>query len=259
MRTQLRAILAEDMTYVRQLLRAYCEESGIEVVAETGLGSDVLTLAQEHKPDLITLDIELEDLSGVEVAKQIRQQLDYEPHLIFVTGSTDPMNIMTAVNEINAYYIVKPLQLERWKLAVDKILESYDRQERPNGPVSTSRPLIHVQASRKVYPITEESILMVEKENSKKNVKIYLTNGDILASNSTIHQIKSQTSDLIFESIRGFLVNIRHVSGVTKEVFPHDNAQRRFTIYFKGTSLTAPLGRYQEKTFIEQFNRFKGR
>ncbi|MFB9277213.1 LytR/AlgR family response regulator transcription factor [Cohnella cellulosilytica] len=255
----LRAVLAEDIVYVRQLLKAYCEESGIEVVAETGMGTEVLALIQEHRPNLITLDIELEDLTGIEVAKQIRTQLDYEPYIIFVTGSTDPMNIMTAVNEINAFYVVKPLQRERWQLAVDKILEINGRQLQQNRSESASTRLIQVQTSRKIYPITEESILMVEKENNKKNINIYLTNGEVLSSNSTIHQIKNQTTELIYESIRGFLVNIRHVSGVTKEVLLHDNSQRRFTIYFKGTTRTAPLGRYQEKEFIEQFNRLNNR
>jgi DNA-binding LytR/AlgR family response regulator len=214
---------------------------------------------KEHEPDLITLDIELEDLSGVEVAQQIRCHMGPDPQIIFVTGSTAPLDIMTAVNEIGAYYIVKPLQQDRWKLAVDKIVELHARSESSNSRLPTTSPLIHIQASRKTYPITEESILMIEKENSKKSVNIYLRNGEVLTSNSTIQQIKSQTTDLIFETLRGFLVNIRHVSGVTKEALPHDNTPRRFTVYFKGTTFTAPLGRFQEKEFIEQLQRFNSR
>lgn len=259
MRRALRAIIAEDMSYVRQMLKVYCEESGINVVGETHSGSEVLALVELHAPDLIILDIELEDASGIDVAKQIRQQLAYSPKIIFVTGSTDPVNIMVAVNEIGAYYIVKPLRQDRWNLAIEKIMTSFECMDEADGNNPLGSPIIRVQASRKSYPIAEESILMVVKENSKKTSHIYLTNGEVFASNSTIYQIKDQASDLMFETIRGFLVNLRHVSAVTKESSLGEGLPRRYTIIFHGTTLTAPLGRFQEKEFIDKLNAFKHR
>lgn len=257
MRRALRAIIAEDMSYVRQMLRVYCEESGIIVVGETESGSEVLTLIEQHAPDLIILDIELEDASGIDVAKQIRQQIAYTPKIIFVTGSTDPVNIMVAVNEIGAYYIVKPLRQDRWNLAIDKIMESFGNTDVMNGNHPTGGRIIRVQASRKSYPIAEASILMVVKENSKKTSHIYLTNGEVFSSNSTIYQIKDQASDLMFETIRGYLVNLRHVSGVTKDALLGEGLARRYTVIFYGSTLTAPLGRFQEKEFIDKLNELK--
>jgi two-component system LytT family response regulator/two-component system response regulator LytT len=257
MRRALRAVIAEDLKHVRQLLRFFCEESGIIVVGETESGSEVLDLVEEHAPDLIILDIELEDISGIDVARQIRQQIAYNPKIVFVTGSTDPVNIMTAVNEIGAYYIVKPLKRERWDLAIEKIKEIFYNNKDGQQLPAEGETVIRVQASRKSFPIAEESILMVAKENSKKISHIYLKNGDIFSSTSTIQQIKEQASDLIFETIRGYLVNIRHVSGVTKDAYPAEGFSRRYTILFRGSTLTAPLGRFQEKAFLDRLNAFK--
>jgi len=259
MRKKIRAAIAEDMVYVRQLLCKYCEECGIDVVAETGLGSQLLAFVQENMPDLIVLDIELEDSSGIEIAQEIRRMTSYSPHIVFVTGSTDPVNIMVAVNEIGAYYVVKPLKQERWNLAVRNVLELYEEPDPPaDVSLQSASPglAVYIQAPRKSVKISEEDILMVEKEINKKTANIYLTNGEIVNSQATLYQINEQTSDLIFESIRGILVNIRHVKGVEKEGIVPDGSQRRNMIRFHGSSLAAPLGRNQEKEFLEKLDQF---
>lgn len=264
----LRAIVAEDMHHVRQFIRSYCEEDGIVIVAETGNGTQVLSLVQAYKPDLIVLDIELEGITGIEAAREIRRIPAYSPHIIFVTGSTDATNIMVAVNEVGAYYVVKPLLRDRWNLAIHKIIKAFEEASSTDQssemeaalsdpPSSRSSTCLKLQTSHKEIPITEESILMVEKEISKKYVNIYLTNGEVLKIMATITEINNLTSDYIVETIRGYLVNIRHVTDVSKENVPIENTLRRQTIHFHGTDLTAPLGRAQEKSFIERLNRFK--
>ena len=69
-------VLVDDHLLMRQGTRALLSAvPDIEVVAETGQGEEVLALAQQLRPDIVVLDIRLQGISGVEVARMLRQDL----------------------------------------------------------------------------------------------------------------------------------------------------------------------------------------
>lgn len=252
----LSVIIAEEIS-VCLLLRNLCMSRGLHIIAETQSGIDLVSLVREHQPDIIVLDIELNGISGIEATMQLRNELEYFPEIIFVTRSLDPIHIMTAVNEINGFYIVKPLLEEQWNIAISKILEPHHKQEWYSKQTIESNQLIEIRTSRRSYPVAEETILLIEKEIGCKNVNIYLTSGEVILSNNTLNQIMQQSSDLMVLTIRGYLVNIRHVAGYRREMNSSDLMHRKYTIFFRNSTITAPLGRLQEKDFSMMLNRYK--
>lgn len=72
----IRLLLVDDHALLRQGTRALLSEApGVEVVAETGEGKQALELASKLAPDIVVLDIRLQDMSGVDVARVLRQEL----------------------------------------------------------------------------------------------------------------------------------------------------------------------------------------
>lgn len=72
----IRVMLADDHLLLRQGTKALLAEAeDIEIVAECGEGESVLALAQQLRPDIVLLDIRLQGMSGVDVARLIRQDL----------------------------------------------------------------------------------------------------------------------------------------------------------------------------------------
>jgi two-component system response regulator DesR len=68
----IRVLVAEDQTLVRGALRALLElEEDIEVVAEVGRGDEVVAAAEEHRPDVALLDIEMPGGDGLEAAREL--------------------------------------------------------------------------------------------------------------------------------------------------------------------------------------------
>ncbi|MCB0111048.1 MAG: response regulator transcription factor [Caldilineaceae bacterium] len=73
--TKIRVILADDHPVVRTGICALLErDPDIIIVAEATNGAEVLPLIEEHKPDVLVLDIEMPQLTGVEVARQIKMK-----------------------------------------------------------------------------------------------------------------------------------------------------------------------------------------
>lgn len=73
--TKIRVVLADDHPVVRTGIRALLERSSdIVVVAEAENGAEVFPLVKQYTPDVLVLDIEMPELSGIEVAQQIKEQ-----------------------------------------------------------------------------------------------------------------------------------------------------------------------------------------
>lgn len=71
----LRLLLVDDHLIVRRGLASLLDdEDDLSVVAEAGSGEEAIALATEHKPDVIVLDLRLRDMSGIEVAAELKDQ-----------------------------------------------------------------------------------------------------------------------------------------------------------------------------------------
>jgi two-component system, NarL family, response regulator DesR len=70
----IKIMIAEDQAMVRQALVALLGlEPDIEVVAQAATGDEALAMATKHQPDVAVLDIEMPGPSGIDVARQLRQ------------------------------------------------------------------------------------------------------------------------------------------------------------------------------------------
>ena len=100
-----RVLLADDHTLVldgfRKLLEDQCEVVG---VAEDG--RTLLRMAQEFQPDIVTLDISMPQLNGVDAARKLKKILPLTK-LIFVTMHADPAYVNEAFKAGASGYLLK--------------------------------------------------------------------------------------------------------------------------------------------------------
>ncbi|MEC5128638.1 response regulator transcription factor [Verrucomicrobiales bacterium BCK34] len=69
----LRLLLVDDHIIVRRGLASLLDdESDLTVVAEAGSGEEAIAMAAEHKPNVVILDLRLRDMSGIEVAAELK-------------------------------------------------------------------------------------------------------------------------------------------------------------------------------------------
>jgi DNA-binding NarL/FixJ family response regulator len=103
----IRVLLADDHPVVRDGIRALLEKSGdIEIVGEAANGAEILDLAEKVASDILLLDMELPDIEGTQVARQIQQRY---PHLkILALSAHDDTFYIKGVLESGAVgYLMK--------------------------------------------------------------------------------------------------------------------------------------------------------
>ncbi|MEW5911392.1 MAG: sigma-54 dependent transcriptional regulator [Thermodesulfobacteriota bacterium] len=124
-------LLIEDDDSLRESLEMFLQERGL-AVASAPTGGKGLALWRELNPQVIILDVNLPDISGLEMLPRITRQ-DAEVKVIVVTAYHDMETTIEAMR-LGAYdYIRKPLKAGELGRAVDKALHiaAATRQNRP--------------------------------------------------------------------------------------------------------------------------------
>lgn len=87
----MRILIADDSLFVRSCLRKIVEEAGHEVVGEAEDGQMAVTLYAETRPDVVTMDITMPEISGLEAIKLIKDQ-DPSARIVVVSAmGLDPV------------------------------------------------------------------------------------------------------------------------------------------------------------------------
>jgi len=121
-------LVVDDEHLIRWALEQHLKKQGYEVVT-AGCGEDALRLVREEQPDLVLLDIQLPDISGIDVLEKIKNQ-DEDIVVIMVTANSGLENAVKAMRIGANDYISKPFNLDEISIVVRKALETSElRQE----------------------------------------------------------------------------------------------------------------------------------
>ena len=116
-----RVFIVEDEMIQAVILEKTIEKFGYEIVGSAKSGETAIRMIEELRPDIITMDIQLEDMiDGVSVADKVKQY--YLPEVIFITGNSDSLNYTRAKEVGFVAFITKPVQIEELKTALKKCL-----------------------------------------------------------------------------------------------------------------------------------------
>ena len=116
-----RIVVAEDETLIRMDLVEMLTESGYQVVAQAINGQEAITLATEHKPDLIILDVKMPILDGISAAEQL---INICPVLMLTAFSQKELVERARDSGVMAY-VVKPFTINDLLPAIEISISRY--------------------------------------------------------------------------------------------------------------------------------------
>ncbi|MCQ2082043.1 MAG: response regulator [Lachnospiraceae bacterium] len=114
-------LIVDDSRTSRRMLRAILEEMGHVVVGEGVNGEDGFLKFKELKPDLVTLDITMPKLDGIEALQLIRKN-DPEAKAVMITAAGQRDKMIAAVKYGAAEFITKPYEKEEVEKVLKRIL-----------------------------------------------------------------------------------------------------------------------------------------
>lgn len=114
-------MVVDDTAFMRMIMRGMLEEMGMTVVAEARNGREAVELYEKVRPDLVTMDITMPELDGIEALKQIKARHP-SAKIIMCSAMGQKDMVMEAIRGGALDFVVKPLQKERVEEAVARAL-----------------------------------------------------------------------------------------------------------------------------------------
>ena len=247
-----RAVLADDERLMREQLRARLAEvwPELQIVAEAKNGLEAVQLVQQHRPDIVFLDIRMPGLTGVEAARQIAQLPPAEgddddshllPEIVFITAYDQ--YAVEAFEQGVADYVLKPAERDRLQLTVDRIKKrlaarSSDGSNEaagvdvPAGP--NMQQLLH-QLSARLNPggtpqylqwiqaTVGQAIQMIPVDevlffiSDEKYTRVQTAQVEALIRKPIKELVDEIDPQLFWQIHRSTLVNVKCIAGVTRD------------------------------------------
>lgn len=115
-----RVLIADDTQFMRANLKIILERNNMQVVGEAENGIKVVKMYEELKPDVVTMDITMPGMDGIEAVRQIRKDHP-NAKIVMVTALGQEMFVREAVLAGAKNFIVKPFKEEKIVEILNKV------------------------------------------------------------------------------------------------------------------------------------------
>jgi len=120
-----RVLIADDASFMRQMIREIIEPEGYEVVGEATNGMEAVALYLELQPDLVTMDIVMPKRSGIEAVRGILAE-DPRGQVVMCSALGQETLVMEALQAGAKNFIVKPFKPDAVISTLDRLVEKED-------------------------------------------------------------------------------------------------------------------------------------
>lgn len=106
-----KVLIVDDAIFMRKIIRTMLERNGFQVVGEAKNGAIGVSKYNELHPDIVTMNITMQEMTGIDALKVIRQQ-DPKAKVVMVSAMGQEALVTEAVMNGAKSFIVKPFQEE---------------------------------------------------------------------------------------------------------------------------------------------------
>jgi DNA-binding LytR/AlgR family response regulator len=243
-----RAVLADDERLMREQLRARLLEAWpeLQIVAEAKNGLEAVALVDEHRPDIVFLDIRMPGLTGVDAARQIAQLAPRE-----IGGKSDDDELLPEIVFITAYdqyaveafeqgvvdYVLKPAERERLAVTVERLKARLKARQEESADAPGSPPLqqlLHALSARMnpggaanylkwIQASVGQAIQMIPVEevlffiSDEKYTRVQTAQVEALIRKPIKELVDELEPQLFWQIHRSTLVNVKAIAGISRD------------------------------------------
>jgi two-component system chemotaxis response regulator CheY len=130
-----KVLIVDDVPFVRKTLAEIFRQARYTVVGEAADGKEALEIYARTRPDLVTMDVVMPQMSGIEAIRKL-VKLDKDAKVIIVSAMDQESLVMDAINVGARDYLLKPFSAEDVLRTAERVLtgrEDAGAQRLPGG------------------------------------------------------------------------------------------------------------------------------
>lgn len=208
---KLRTIALDDEPLALKLVAGYVQKTPfLELVGEFDNPMDAMDFLADQVVDLIVLDIQMPDLTGIEFTKTLTNP----PKIIFTTAYEKYAIEGFKVNAVD--YLLKPFSYAEFLVAAQKAKKLVELEQAAFSTVEANNQFLFLKSEYKIRRINFNDILYIE--GLKDYVKVFLQNEEkpILSLNSVKALEQKLPADRFMRVHRSFIVNLEKIATIER-------------------------------------------
>ncbi|GGD11902.1 LytR/AlgR family response regulator transcription factor [Hyunsoonleella pacifica] len=209
-RKNISCIIVDDEAIAREVIATHLAKiPNIYITASCSNAIEAFNVLRTHTIDLIFLDINMPEISGISFAKSINKDVK----IIFTTAYRD---FAVEGFELQAVdYLMKPISFDRLLKAVNNYFNIYSDNKVVETKDLNINDFMFVRADRRMIKIDFESIIYIESYSDY--IKIHLANKTIV-TRETISAIEGKLpNDRFLRIHRSYIIALKHITSFTNE------------------------------------------
>lgn len=210
-----------DRQYIAGLADTWASQAGHSIRTELFDSAEAFLFHySEHQDyDILLLDIEMGDMDGVSMAKELRRDND-TIQIIFITGYSD--YIAEGYEVAALHYLMKPLKTEKLFSVLDRAIEKLAKNEK----------VLYLETNGEAIRIPVYQLRYAEVFGNYVSIHA----ADTITVKKTLRELEAELDERFYRVSRSALVNLTCIARVTKkEILLHD-----------GTAVPLPRGAYEQ-------------
>lgn len=236
MSNSISCLIVDDEAIAREIIATHLSKiDSITIIKSCNNAIEAFNCISDHKIDLVFLDINMPEISGIAFAKSINKDIK----IIFTTAYRDYAVEGFELQAVD--YLLKPISFNRLLKAVNTYFEVYSNANTIIENTQESNDFMFVRSDRKMIKIDFDSVIYIESYSDY--IKIHLSSKTII-TRETISAIEAKLPKKQFIRIhRSFIVSINNITSFTNE---------HITIANKALSISRSF----KKTVLERLQKF---
>ncbi len=117
----IKVMFVDDSSFMRSILKGIILKEPFELAGEATTGKEAVELYRETKPDLVTMDIVMPEMNGIDAVKEIRA-MDPDAKIIMVSAMGQQGMVIDAIQAGARDFIIKPFQPPRIQEALRRVV-----------------------------------------------------------------------------------------------------------------------------------------
>ncbi len=213
----IRCVIIDDEPLAISVLEGYVAQMpALCLVARFTHAISALSYLKENPVDLLFVDIQMPDISGLEVVSQLPDK----PLVIFTTAYSQYAIDGFKVDALD--YLLKPIDFPDFQKAVNKAIEWTELRKIRNESVEINKDFLFIKSEYKIIRINFGDIIFIQ--GMSEYVKIYLTGRKPVMSLLSLKALEGKLPPNMFMRVhKSFIVNLHKINTVERNEIVYDD------------------------------------
>ena len=214
----IRCIAIDDEPLALRQLAVYINQTPfLELTGLCESAAQAIKLLEKTKIDLMFVDINMPDLSGIEFVKTLKNP----PKIVFVTAYSEYAIEGFRVDAID--YLLKPISYGDFLKTANKIKSWYDSRYRQPEEIKSNKEFLFIKSEYKILRIDFNDIKYIEAMS--EYIRIYLISSKPVMTQLSMKSIEEQLPEDRFMRVhRSFIINLSKISVIERNRIVFDGS-----------------------------------